>query len=965
MTVINSQTQFDALRLRSSGTTTVIGGETITRNQQQVHDDISTVSDADLDNFSADVFSVIATDITMPPGRALMTPALAAFNSRGSNNVFRADNCYINMLGLPHGAWQTGNFIITNSTISLSSSRQSNNNAPEWPGSNAGNVGNRPRRYDLSNTLLTSVEPFNLHVGNITPGLTFTDTQDGDVIAARVNLNNTTFLDNISLTMPAGFVDYNGVRFSNGNVSNVGTPGITHLRLNRYSRGSALANGGADSNNSFYDCFYQCDFTSWDRSTVTTEYTPITGASTMPAAVFNDFYVFFWDNTYSPEVHTSGLRSVRGNNAAQFGGNACRFTAVTGSSFNPRAVDASTNAVVTDAVVDMTRRDGTANTYWLGVSATTGLDRTTASPAGQRRVSSATNQRYQTLNSTNGFFIQTDATTYETINAVASVNVPSTTASRGNHNFWSYTHTCYDADRNVVSFVPSAQTQAAPFYFSATQDLPIAAETFLNGNTFTQADNHNINGMSSADDVPAALKSISYTFREEEIDWVVQGTTLNTINSPITFINSAATSGGVGVGIHVNSDHSGGTLITRYQTGVAITSTSGFNLSNIALEAATIDLSDITLVTDVTLQATTVDNLILPTAANPITNLTLESGTINLTATSTVLVDFDEAFPGLTINGNVVLNNAGTGIVTVRNAPTGTPDSFFGTNVIREVVVYTHTLDFSGLPSTTIIDVWSGDTAGAAPAFRQTNNNSLELNGPTYSENDVVVVMFSDDAGIPQSYRRIVLGANRGSTSVGLVRDERDSITAARLTNPRIVGIDVLWEGVLVPSTGFSDSTTINTAAPTYRVVGFSFSDFSTEEEAIVHLSSPRDDQDALLAARARVGTTSVSNTSGTVDLVRILNSTSALLHPDLRIIGDVNNDAGQETLNGVRRATDANFTPNASDNQGRLLRTQVDLDHGFRQVVGGRAATIVQGGLTTADLNDAVGQIIGNGYAS
>ena len=250
---------------------------------------------------------------------------------------------------------------------------------------------------------------------------------------------------------------------------------------------------------------------------------------------------------------------------------------------------------------------------------------------------------------------------------------------------------------------------------------------------------------------------------------------------------------------------------------------------------------------------------------------------------------------------------------------------------------YSATLDLARLPADSIVDVWIGDVVNQnGPIVRQTNNNTITLTEAAgFSEGTTVIVMYSSASAIPQGYNRIVLGAAGTSYPVIPTRSELDAITAANTSSPNLTGKSISWAGDISLATGTTDSTGGSDEAPSYAVDGYHLTSNSTAQEAIIGLTQPRGQQSALLSARSRLGElTSETPDSGVVDLVRITSGTSAFVHPDLRIIHPLQEDDGQQILNGTQRAADANFAPNSDFNAGRLLRTQVE--SGFRQVVGG-----------------------------
>ena len=680
MSIITSQADFDALRLRDSGDTATVRGNLITRNQQQVHDDISTVTDLEAISPTSLFTLIQGTDITLAPGGALMTLGLGT-SSTGASPSFTADNTYINMVGSPRNAWRRGRFLVTNSILNYSGRTTGAGGTNEWPGGLV-QSNDRPSRYDFSNTFMTSQETLTLSFNNVALGLM------DDEGNPRISLAGATLGDGIGLIIPMGVVDYNGITFSNGTaVAALAYAGNTfHIRLNRYS---GIPNAQrANTQNVFFDSFYQCDLTAWTHGP-SQEFVITSGNNTMTAATFDNYYVFFWDNEYSQQLRDGGgIRSSTTGNGAFGGAGSTQSTIVTGLSMNPRFVDSVTGGTVTDAQIDLIRTGSVAgNVYWLGTDAAAGLDRT-VNPVSQRVTTGAT--RYQSLNTTNGFFIQTDeAAVGATGNAtLVSADVPAANPVRGTHNYWSYTHVCYGDDGNVLNFAPTTARQDAPFRFSETQDINTEAESFLNGNTLAQADALNLNGATDADDLPAVLKARNYNDLSDDIPWSVDGTTLDTGNAPIAFLGqTAGIVPGVVVDIHINASLTGGDIIDRLRTTNPIGAT-GVNIlvSNIALEASTVTLNNLTLGPGVTLQATNVNGFTFPLPANAINDLTLQGGAINLVALNAdQTVNFEDVFPGITIAGGAVLNNPGTGTITIRNAPTGTPASFFGNNVVEFV----------------------------------------------------------------------------------------------------------------------------------------------------------------------------------------------------------------------------------------------------------------------------------------
>ena len=226
------------------------------------------------------------------------------------------------------------------------------------------------------------------------------------------------------------------------------------------------------------------------------------------------------------------------------------------------------------------------------------------------------------LNIVNGYTNQADPNTRRTgfmaiesttndISRTATNRIAIPQAVR-NHNYWSYTHVCYDANRRVLNTNEQAAVWNGRMTVSnAVADLhqiDMASDAVnLAGVTLAQANSFN-NGTTdstSLDNAYAQLKAAAYNTDQDEVSYAVNATSLN-ITGSLTLSSTANTAVGANASTlripDQNTAFSGGMVYNTINVTNVFAANSPVMLSDMTIEApGTLDASNITFGTGVTL----------------------------------------------------------------------------------------------------------------------------------------------------------------------------------------------------------------------------------------------------------------------------------------------------------------------------------------------------------------------------
>ena len=611
--------------------------------------------------------AVAGTTITVERGHILVTSGLQS--TTASN--FTVDNAILNINKASNGSsesWSRGKFSSVGAT--LISTHGSGNH--QWPGFAVADQSDRPT-YDLTNATILSRNPTTSTLTNHFGNMALT----GNSFDGLTILNGGFFY-------PLGAVALLRVAFSPDSAADASTP----TGVDTYVRSQKATGGGNPGLTATYSGFFECDLTGMTSTTDNIlsfnirpdDYAP---TSTQIAVETNKAVAWFLiENDYSAETLSVGLTFVSGN-----GGNDDdqSFQSVTGYliagiPWAPEWRDDGVFTAVTDVVTNLGDR-----TVWIASSdgdntanIPTSIDATSGSNYIGNYVGDTKRTGYllETATAISRSLITDSQQGQQTI----AVQAKGTTIA--SLPWWSYTHQCYTAGA-VRTRTTTAPTLIGEFQYDQTilDVIDIASEgALLNNKTLEEATALiDSDSLSTLDDLYSVMKSLAYVDRDTTVQFSVEGAKLSMGSNDWVFSTIVSTSlSATNTLVNSAATISGGTIFDGL-IGGALSAAVSKTLSNMSLKFNTVDLTNITLGSGITLDGGVYSNTPLVVSEKIFEN----NPTFNLADGQEYT--FDNDVGGFTLN-----LDSGTAIVNITGS-TVNPPTLTGLGVITIPVVTTST----------------------------------------------------------------------------------------------------------------------------------------------------------------------------------------------------------------------------------------------------------------------------------